>query len=898
MVVGVGVAYAVGAAWWWHDSRFAFWASTVMLIALPFLGGVVAVRRGLRLRSRSRQAWVLLGAGACVWSLGQAAYSFYEVVLRTPAPFPGPSDLGFLAAVVLLAAGVRRYPTLPHRRWSLVRSGIDTVIIMVSALLIGWETSLETVYRTASEDRFAWVVGLAYPGGDVLVISMVLLLLRHTVIGDKGALRLLLTGMFLLVFADTGFALLVQDGTYETGHWIDAGWGAGLAMIGVAATYYRVEDEPLVEEVPTRLGMLVPYLAAVLALGTATLQWTRGDPVDRFEVVFGLGALLLLLGRQSILVLDGARLAAELRAQTLHDGLTGLANRRLLVDRIGLAARHRARSRGTMTLLYIDLDDFKSVNDDHGHPAGDRYLVETARRLVACARPADTVARLGGDEFAVLLDGENLDPRNVPSVVHRFSDALAEPTDLGGTIFRGSASIGSVTLTGADEFPGVEALMRNADLAMYVAKRAGKGTSAAFQQHMHEDLVRRTQLKAELSQAIERGDLVVHFQPIVDLQRRTTTSVEALLRWDHPVRGLLTPDAFLPVAESMGLLPLITRLVLVEACEWAAEHRGDHPDTAPVAVAVNLTASEMSRPETIDLVTRTLAATALPPELLCLEVTETSIFEDLEASIAAVAGLHRIGVKIALDDFGTGRSSLARLKLLSVDSVKIDRSFIDGLGVELEDTTFVSAVLKLVKTLGLHVVAEGVETETQLQVLSDLGCDAVQGLLLAPPCPAPAAIPPGLEGRMARILGPRATTSGPGPAYRTVLVDDDDQDRRLVQRFLERSGRFVVVGQVADGESGLALVERLHPDVVLLDLNMPGLDALEALGRMVATRPAPRVVVVSGYAAGAPSERALKAGALAVIDKRESDLVDVLLRALDDGLPVALSAAGQSSTVQ
>ncbi|GAA2657708.1 putative bifunctional diguanylate cyclase/phosphodiesterase [Paractinoplanes durhamensis] len=421
----------------------------------------------------------------------------------------------------------------------------------------------------------------------------------------------------------------------------------------------------------------------------------------------------------------------DLRHQALHDVLTGLPNRKLFLDRLEHAMA-RARAAGdAATVLYLDLDGFKKVNDSLGHNAGDALLRTTAERLVAALRPHDTVARLGGDEFAVLLEGA--DQPTAETYAQACLDALNQPFVMHGRKAMVSVSIGMVSPIAA--YTDAEEVLRNADVAMYAAKAYGKGCFQVFESHMHEQLLDKLDSEARLRDAVHRGELRLHVQPVVALPGRRVGGVEALVRWQDPERGLQQPGSFIPLAEETGLIAEIDRWVLFEACQAVKRWQDLAPEASPAWVSVNLSAVELEIPDLTDRVAYALATTGLSPHCLVLELTETVLMRDLAVTAARLEELRELGVKIAIDDFGTGYSSLGYLRDIPVDVLKVDRSFITGLVGNQRQQELVSAVLQLGHTLGLKVVVEGIETEDQLQLLTRMGCRYAQGYHLGRPEP-------------------------------------------------------------------------------------------------------------------------------------------------------------------
>jgi diguanylate cyclase (GGDEF)-like protein len=416
----------------------------------------------------------------------------------------------------------------------------------------------------------------------------------------------------------------------------------------------------------------------------------------------------------------------DARHDAMHDELTGLPNRALLRDRLGQAWARGRRSKIPIALLFLDFDNFKDINDSLGHDAGDQLLGSLARRFVDVLRPGDTIARLGGDEFAVLI--ENLEhPRAAEAVAGRLLAALTEPVLLNRREVTISGSIG-IAISDFDE-PDSRSLLYSADLAMYEAKRGGGGRHVTYQPAMHHQTVERLDTEQALKRAIAVGELVLHYQPILDLRSGRIVAAEALVRWEHPTRGLLGPAEFVPLAESSRLINALGEWVLRTACAEAA----NWPSGVEIAVNVSPKQVEPGLPQ---LVRSVLSASRLRSDRLTLEVTESIAMTDEPETLLVIAELHDMGVHLAIDDFGTGYSSLARLRTLPVDQLKIDKSFIDALDSDPGNAALISAIVALCRGSRLTTVAEGVETEQQLARLVELGCDRAQGYLFSRPVDA------------------------------------------------------------------------------------------------------------------------------------------------------------------
>jgi diguanylate cyclase (GGDEF)-like protein/PAS domain S-box-containing protein len=425
-----------------------------------------------------------------------------------------------------------------------------------------------------------------------------------------------------------------------------------------------------------------------------------------------------------------------LRHRVLHDSLTGLPNRTSFVESLEEALRRAAFAGTPVGILFLDLDHFKLINDSIGHHAGDELLRAVAPRLRAHLRPGDFVARFGGDEFGILIDSLT-DEDEAVAIADRVAAAFTEPYAMGGAEHFVSASIGIAVTRPPRDAPGdAEALIRDADAAMYRAKERGRARSELFDAEMRARAVRRLQIEQELRQALARHELDLYYQPVVALGSGEITGLEALVRWQHPKRGTLDPGEFIEIAEESGLIEPIGAWVQETACRQALEWHELRPDERPLDVSVNLSTRQVAHRDLADSVAEVLERTGLDPIHLRLEVTESVLVDESANAAGTLTALSDLGVRLVLDDFGTGYSSLAYLNRFPFDALKIDRSFIEGLGVEQERTAIVEAVIGMARALSLDVIAEGVENQTQVAELLRLGCDFAQGHLFSRPLPA------------------------------------------------------------------------------------------------------------------------------------------------------------------
>ena len=418
---------------------------------------------------------------------------------------------------------------------------------------------------------------------------------------------------------------------------------------------------------------------------------------------------------------------AEIVHLARHDPLTGLANRALFIEMLDEASRRNRRHGGAFTVIMLDLDKFKAVNDTLGHPAGDQLLVEVARRLKSSVRGTDVLARLGGDEFAIIQEGGSNQHADAIVLALRIIDTIIEPFDLNGHRACVGTSIGIVLAPENGDDP--EDLLKKADLALYGAKAGGRNDYRLFQDEMIEAANTQRAVEDELRDAIERNEFELHYQPVVDAKTRQPCGVEALVRWRHPTKGLINPDRFIALAESTGLILRLGGWILQQACADATFW------PAHIKLAINISAVQFSKANLFDVILCALVETGLPPGRLELEITETALLENQAAHLATIRQLKNLGISMALDDFGTGYSSVNYLANFPFDKIKIDRSFTQGVLDRRECKAVVSSVLALAQGLGIMTTAEGVETPEQLEYMRTAGVDLVQGYLFGRPVP-------------------------------------------------------------------------------------------------------------------------------------------------------------------
>jgi diguanylate cyclase (GGDEF)-like protein len=486
----------------------------------------------------------------------------------------------------------------------------------------------------------------------------------------------------------------------------------------------------LVEEslVGTYVAMVLPILAASSLLKPwSGLVLLAVMIVGAF--VYSVASLSLLI--VTVIAIFSYLFAASIdrayrenRYRALHDELTGLPNRRLFVDLLQHAIDRSGRDAKLCAVLFMDLDDFKVVNDSLGHETGDALLIQVAERLQRNLRPGVTAARLGGDEFTVLL-GDIAGVEVAVRAAEQVNETIRLPIELGARQIVVTTSVGIALSQSADDQPNV--LMRNADVAMYEAKKQGKARYKVFDPSMHVQALRRLELENDLRQAIKNHELIMHYQPIVLLGTGKITGMEALVRWKHPERGLVAPDEFIPLAEETGLIVPLGWLVLREASRQAHEWIEKYPDIQNLVISVNLSARQFQEPNLVEELNKLLREIELEPGQLQLEVTESAVADNAQFAVSSLHRLKELGIRLAIDDFGTGYSSLTSLRQFPLDAIKIDKEFVDELETDNESKAIVEHIINLAHSLDMQAVAEGVETVEQLVRLQDMGCDQAQG---------------------------------------------------------------------------------------------------------------------------------------------------------------------------
>jgi diguanylate cyclase (GGDEF)-like protein len=701
---------------------------------------------------RMRPAWAAIALSLGLFTVGNALWT-NVVQFWNPVPYPSISDAFFLAFYPVACAGV----------WMLVRATtprlagtiwLDGLIAALGVAALESTIVIGIISRGSKGAGFAsYATNLAYPIGD-MVLVMMLIVVFSTRAWRPGPLWWTLgAGYGIFALADTVYVVRVTDGTYVTGTPLDSLWLIGTFLVAVAA-WERPGTRH--EVAPQQQAVVLPalFMLSSLAVVTVDAVWTRLFPLGVVLAILTLAIAIARLGRAYRQLQNLAATKREART----DELTGLGNRRFFFET--LDARVQERGSAELAVLMVDLDRFKEINDSLGHLVGDDVLRRLAPRFSAAVGSAGVLARLGGDEFGVIMSPlASID--DATRLADRIREALSQTLVISGMSMRVDASIGIAVCP--EHGTTAELLLQKADVAMYDAKRNQRGWEVyASDRDIHTR--QRFELLAQLPRALSRHELILHYQPKLDLTAGTVQAVEALVRWQHPKYGLLGPDRFLGLAEHTGLIDALTMEVLDQALTQQAQWRSNGLD---LGVAVNISATNLRDEGLPSKVNEVLLRRGVPPSRLTIEITETSLMADPGLAIKILGKLQQIGARISVDDYGTGYASLAYLRSLPINELKLDRSFLAGIPGDAKALSIVRSTIELAHALGLPIVTEGVETKDALDLITSLGSDAAQGYFISRPAPAAELIHSinGFHGLVdAQHRTPRPRQDAPGPA--------------------------------------------------------------------------------------------------------------------------------------
>ena len=698
------------------------WASSAVYV----LAAAIVVVRAVRVK-KSRGAWIAIAVGTCLYASGNLVWAFWLQQLPNP-PIPSISDAMWLS---LYPASYLGIVLLARRQWRGLPAGVwlDGIVAGLGITAVGAAVVFEPVLRSLTGNRTVAAVELAYPTCDLLLAALVVgaLALRGWRLDRSWAL--LGAGFLTLTVADSIYLLHVAHGATDASSVANLFYLSAVALIAFAAW-----QQPERSELPQTDGVTTLVMPVAFALaGLTLLGYDQFVRLNTLPVVLAMMTVLAALLR-FLLAFRDLRSFNEARRQAVTDDLTELPNRRLFLRRLEEAIDHGAAAGVGMAVLIVDLDHFKELNDTLGHHSGDDLLRQIGPRFSSVMRPVDTLARLGGDEFGVVMEAP-ADESEALAVADRIRAELGHPFEVQDLALRVDASVGIALYP--DHADTADQLLRRADVALYQAKqaRSGRELYAPDRDTHSRD---RLALAADLERAIGNDEIELYFQPKADARTRQVVGAEALVRWHHPVHGLLLPQDFIPLAETTGLIRALTRRVMdLALAQYNAWRRAGFE----LPVSVNVSAVDLLDVDLPLQIAAALDTHNLSAAALVIEVTESSVLTDPVRIHDVLTRLEQLGVLLSLDDFGTGFSSLGHLKSLPVGEIKIDRSFVDHMTTNSADSAIVHATIQLAHRLGKHVVAEGVEDEATWKLLMAAGCHHIQGYALSRPLP-PAQLEP------------------------------------------------------------------------------------------------------------------------------------------------------------
>ena len=742
------------AIWW-----LAGWGGQSTMRVLIVVGGLgfpsfAAVSAGLaarRTRGRQRRAWAYMTVGLAAWTFSEVVTVYHRVWLGSVHPlYPSVANVGFLLFPVAACVAMLVLPAgYPGGNW--FRILLDGAIVAAAIFVVSWVVVLRQAYAAAGVKNSAAIVSLAYPVSEVVTVTVAVLVLARAHPSWRVTVTLLTMGLTLIAGSGAAYEYLFAHNNYAFDNPVGLGWSAGVVIVAIAALTCAPEPRYGPPEPPASVSapqwLWLPYLPLAIAGGLELADFrstANSDPA--FVVVPWL--VIAVLARQSLVVAENRRLAHSVSDRALRDPLTNLGNRVLFRDRLDHAVALYHRDQRSVAVLSMDIDDFKVINDNLGHAAGDALLVQAAQRLLSCVRSGDTVARLGGDEFAVLIEDAG---ENAHLIVYQILEAFERPFSADGEVIFMRPSAGLAVAGGEDPDLRASELLKHADMAMYSAKRLGGGLQT-FSPDVHgadhggpgfpsSDVAPsrgglvEVRLLSDLRQAIAHRALTVLYQPKIDLHTTGVVGAEALARWPHPVFGLVGPQQFLPLVRQHGLMRTFTDLVLDQALGDAAQWRRKGID---IPVAVNLFPPLLGDVDLPARVFDALARHELPGDSLIIEITEDLLLDDIDRTRDVLEALRECSIHIALDDFGSGYSALTYLRKLPIDEVKLDHELIIHVLTDPRAEAIVRAVIELAHSLNVTTVAEGVETADIASWLRDCGCEVAQGIYYSPPITAAA----------------------------------------------------------------------------------------------------------------------------------------------------------------
>ncbi|MCJ7520532.1 MAG: bifunctional diguanylate cyclase/phosphodiesterase [Anaerolineaceae bacterium] len=744
----------------------------------------LASKKLKRISERLSKGWGILCFAQLLFTIGDFLWAYYEVILKIN-PFPSVADFFYLSFYPIFLIGILLLIQKEESKIQQINNWLDIGMIFISASIFLGVFLLSPMLGDLQEESvYVQILNLAYPVGDLFLFSALLILIYHKQKKQLGfPILFIAISLLIQIATDIIFSYQSLMGTYISGGWLDSGWALGYLLLGIAGFLQSTlpmssEKDNLNQEsraikkslFPNSLRNLLPYLLIALAYSFLFKNYQNKEYVHMNGLFIGVGLLIILVLTRQLLALwqnnqlttnlnkvvekirsqallvnkindellleieERKKAESQISFNSLHDALTKLPNRALFIDRLEHAIEYSKRYKEyKFSVFFLDIDHFKNVNDSMGHTIGDELIVLFTERLNKHIRKSDTFARLGGDEFAILLENNSIKKTSI-MFAERILESLRSPYKIAETNLYISASIGIVE--NSKEYNNSKDILQDADFAMYRAKTLGNARFVVFTTDLRDEAISRLDLESQLREGIDKNEFLLYYQPIYSLLKKSLKGFEALLRWNHPKRGILTPADFLTVAEDSGIIEKIDEWVLFQACQQMKNWHDKFPQYQNLVININLSGRRFKHTGFIGSLKTAINDTGLKAEKICLEITETTLIENKYHAIEIFKSLHEMGVKIHIDDFGTGYSSLSYLQQFPVDTIKIDKSFISSMGKDKKGDQLVQTIITMAQNLGINVIAEGIETRKQLNSLKSMSCQYGQGYYLSYPLPS------------------------------------------------------------------------------------------------------------------------------------------------------------------
>ncbi len=703
----------------------------------PLLASIWLFRATRIKQQISKPFLILLSAGCFSYFLAEIAWSYYEVYLRTEIPFPGSPDLFYMLQIIFFLIGFIFLWFSEGRIFRGIRFVFEILIIMTVATTLSYHFLIHKLVLDSDIDGVFLFVYLGYPIGGLLLLASVIitLYLSENFTKLRKGLFIILLGLVFQIVADSSYLYLLVTGNYDTGSLIDPLFTASLLLVGISSFYFEEKSSKHTRKKKGSklkrefMEIALPY--ASIALLLIVLIKTGNTNTEAINVGTFI-AIIIVFIRQVVVLVENKRLIQQYNYLAHHDSLTKLPNRAFFEEKLAQQLQAVHENQGMTAVMYLDLDRFKLVNDTLGHDAGDELIYAVSKRLLTCVNEGDIVARQGGDEFTLLISSCQQESE-VLNISNRIIEQLSFPYNIKGTDFRTTASIGIAFYT-YDHAPTTPlSLMKKADIAMYESKSKGKNQYQVYEEEMQDESKNKFMIEKDLFHAIQNNEFTLFYQPQMNSKSGKAYGVEALIRWNHPEKGLIPPLSFIPIAENMNLIGPISEWVLREAC---SQGKIWQDIGLKIKVAVNISPKQFQSAGFVDMLKEILLETKINPALIELEITEAIAMYSNEDTIQKLNEITDLGIQVSIDDFGTGYSSLAYLVKLPIHALKVPREFVKELNNEGANKTVVFSIISLSRSLQLDLVAEGVETKEQLEILKSMGCKQFQGYYFSKPVPA------------------------------------------------------------------------------------------------------------------------------------------------------------------